>query len=541
MAAPSIFDELSPADLGLPAKFSSFRPAQRQALDWLATAETTAERALGVLPVLAACMPTGVGKTAIGVSLARLLGAKAAYLVATKALQEQVLADFRPIGMVDIRGRSNYRCPNFGTCEVGSDHKITAYDQDGNPYKKSACSLYNTPGCRYSSAVEQARDADLVVTNYAYWLYSRMANRNALERDGKPVDLLISDEAHALEGQLTSFASVTLGAKDLGMIRFDTSGVLLADGSTTVQKWAAKKADKLADDPDLDSDEEKQSLLDRLRRIQAMDQNWVWQYDQGEHGQPGTSITFSPIRLPGYIRNLISGVPRVVMMSASLTDFAMRMLMPSDLAYAYRAWSAVFPPQNAPVYHIPTRKLSWKSTDEDYQAVIEQADQIISARDDRKGIIHTVSYARSKRALQYSAHSRRFIWNDDGAGLSSCLERFRASPPGTVLVTPSVGTGFDFPGEAAEYQIILKFPFPNEMDRVIKERCRQISGYRLWSAAQSIVQMCGRARRYAEDRSETFILDNAVRQLCGPEGKKMLPPGFRIFTVNQIPKAPPKL
>jgi Rad3-related DNA helicase len=389
--------------------------------------------------------------------------------------------------------------------------------------------------------VQRAKDADLVVTNYAYWLNVRRHNSCALENEyGRPVELLICDEAHALEGQLGSFAEVKIWASELGRHSFTRDGrmgqapdlhELEAD---TWRAWANNKIEEIgvlgaaADDDDKD-------LADRCTKILRMNSNWVWQFDSHGH------VTFQPIRLNGFMSGLTSGVPRVLLMSASLNEFTLKLLLPRDTPFDYRAWGQVFPPQNAPVYHIPCRKLTWRSSDEDYKAVIEQADQIIDQRCDRKGIIHTVSYARSKRALQYSRHGNRFIWNENGADLTSCLDRFRAMDAGAILVTPSVSAGFDFPGQACEYQIVLKFPFPNETERVVKERCSQIPGYRLWSAAQSIAQMCGRARRYEQDRSETFILDNSVRQLCGPEGKQFCPPGFRIFTVAKVPPAPPRI
>ena len=125
--------------------------------------------------------------------------------------------------------------------------------------------------------------------------------------------------------------------------------------------------------------------------------------------------------------------------------------------------------------------------------------------------------------------------------LQGCLERFSSCRTRYVLVTPSVEEGFDFPADQCEYQIVLKFPFPNETQRVIKERCAQIPGYRLHYAAQKIVQMRGRPIRSYHDRAETFILDNSVKQLSGPEGRSYLPSGFRVFTVNTVPKAPPKI
>jgi Rad3-related DNA helicase len=513
-AAESILDLISPLDLGLPPKFSEFRPPQRQALEWLQN-ECTHQ-------ISAACLPTGAGKTAIAVALAKLLGVKAVYLVATKALQQQVLNDFESMGMVDIRGRANYECPKYGNCERGIEEE---------------CRLYTTNQCAYSRAVERAKDAELVVTNYAYWLNARKFNSRALEREGRPVELLICDECHALESQLGSFAEIKIYTSEIGKRKpeVDSSGIMGEGALTTAwdwAEWAKYKIEELT--PSIDDDDE--DLLDRCLRILQMNSNWVWQFDSQGH------VTFEPVRVNAW--SLFSGVSRVLLMSASLNEFTLRLLLPTfnkESGYDYRAWGQVFPPQNAPVYHIPCRKLTWRSSDEDYRAVIEAADAIIDQRLDRKAIIHTVSYNRAERAIRHSRHSGRFIWNDGAIQLERALERFREAEAGAVLVTPSVGAGFDFPGEACEYQIILKFPFPNETERVVKERCTQIPGYRLWSAAQSIVQMCGRARRYHEDRVENFILDNSVRQLCGPEGKSYCPPGFRIFTVKAAPPPPPRI
>lgn len=507
-AAHSIFDSMTPSDLGLPPKFVSFRLPQRQALGWL-TDECEH-------PVSAASIPTGVGKTSLAVAYARLLGVKAVYLVATKALEAQVLSDFSSMGMVNVHGRANYTCPNYGDCDKGADHK---------------CSLAQTESCPYSRQVNLAADSDLVVTNYAYYLWSKGVRNKAFEGTG----LLICDEAHALEHQLGSFASVKLYTRELTGIRRDESmyGVMLNEEDPW-KTWAMTRVAKL-EQKGGKRDEDEDDLLDRLRKITRMHSNWVWQFDDRGH------CSFEPVRVAAYTRGLLSSVSRVLMMSASLSEFALKLLMPSDTYYDYRAWPPVFPQQNSPVYHIPTVKLSWKSTDEDYRQVIEKMDEIIDNRLDRKGVIHTVSYGRAERALLHSRHAERFFRNKDAAGLQRSLEQFRTAPPGHFLVTPSVEEGFDFPESEAEVQIVLKFPFPNETQRVVKERCAQIPGYRLHHAAQKIVQIRGRAVRSDTDRAELFILDNAVRQLCGPEGRSYCPPGFRIFTVNDVPPAPPKI
>lgn len=513
MMRESIFTQLTPADLHLPSKFDRFRHTQSDALEWLYESES---------PICAACLPTGSGKTALAVALSRLLACKTVYLVATKALEQQVLRDFESMGMVNVHGRANYRCPNYGNCANG-------YDED--------CSLSGTTGCNYTIAVDHARNAQIVVTNYAYWLHARRSSGNALELDGCPVELLICDEAHAIESQLSGYASVKIYLSEHKLPEpnrpYSKSGQM-SDEEPETKSWKsfAKNVVSLLVDS---TDDDDKDLVDRCRRILRMSGNWVWQFDDKGH------VTFEPVHLLAFTKSLFSGVPRVLLMSASLDKFTCRLLLPSDMAFDYRAWQSSFPPANAPVYHIPTVKLSWKSTDEDYQAIVRAMDAIIDRRLDRKGIIHTISYARTKRALQYSNHAGRFIWNDNVASLQNRLGQFRASPPGSLLATPSAEEGFDFPADECEYQIILKFPFPNETQRVIRERCNQIPGYRLHYATQKIVQMRGRPIRSPTDRAETFILDNAVAQMTGHEGKSYCPPGFRMFTVAKVPPAPPRM
>ena len=517
MAHSGILDGLSPSDLGMPAKFQSFRRSQTEALEWLNIAPS---------PIQAGCLPTGSGKTLLAMSHSSICDAKTVYLVSTKALQDQIVSDFGgpSTAVRDVRGRANYRCPNYVRCGDGIDND---------------CSLHTTLGCPYTAAVDEANRAAVVVTNYAYWLYARSYNAKALEF-GRPVGLLICDEAHALVDELSSFVGVRFSAAEMGKHAFPRDGIMESDAVMDWANWASAKAtkckrqmDRINDKKDLDY-QAAEDLFQRCAKIQLMNDNWVWQFDDG-------AVAFEPIHVAPYTKRLFAGVRRILIMSATLNEYALKLLLPTGTEYDYRAWHSVFPPQNAPIYHIPTLKLTWRSTDEDYKTLLERADQIIGSRSDRRGIIHTVSYGRARRALQHSAYRHRFVWNETAGELPRAVERFRSGPVGSVLVTPSVSTGFDFPGADCEYQICLKFPFPNETQRVVKERCKRIPGYRLWSAAQEFVQMCGRARRYDTDRCETFCLDNSVAQLSGPEGRSYLPPGFRIWRTETIPPRPPKL
>jgi hypothetical protein len=287
-------------------------------------------------------------------------------------------------------------------------------------------------------------------------------------------------------------------------------------------------------------------IWDKWVRIAGMDSNWVWELSPAQLRNGGSYnrqryVTFSPIWPGRYSEALFSGVQKIILLSATLRPYTLRLLGIKESDVDFREWPAVFSPNRGMVYHVPTAKLTWKAKDEDYKKILDRVDEIIGGRLDRKGIIHTVSYDRASKILAGSRYAAHIFSNSNGRGANESVESFRRAKAPAVLVSPSFSTGFDFPGDLCEYQIILKTPYPNTNSRVIKERCES-NDYRMYAAAQELVQMCGRARRYEEDRSETIIVDNGVSWLLSPGGgKKFLPGWFRVWTVQKVPNPPPKL
>jgi Rad3-related DNA helicase len=146
---PLDLSDFTPAMLGLPEKFEEFRPAQIEAIEWVAEQFDSGKRFVGV------CLPTGAGKTLFGMGLSKALGARTAVLTVTKGLQEQYKRDFPKL--VDIRGKENYECagkpPN--RCKYG-------------PHE--GCNLAGDLGCVYESARWEAKNAQAIITNYSYWV-----------------------------------------------------------------------------------------------------------------------------------------------------------------------------------------------------------------------------------------------------------------------------------------------------------------------------------------------------------------------------------
>ena len=80
--------------------------------------------------------------------------------------------------------------------------------------------------------------------------------------------------------------------------------------------------------------------------------------------------------------------------------------------------------------------------------------------------------------------------------------------PPALLVSPSIGTGYDFPYEDCQYQIIGKLPFPDTRSAVMKERCKEDKEFQHYFTMMQLVQMCGRGMRAEDDICENLIIDD---------------------------------
>lgn len=549
MNTNSFLLDLSPqTDLGLPKKFTSLRPAQADAIEWAAYETQTAKTAMS--------LPTGAGKSGIAVGLANLLGVKAVYLVGSRGLQDQVGTEMSEIGMVDVRGKQNYTCTylNKGmkvpkwTCADGADED---------------CPEIVTGRCGHTKAITKGTESRLALSNYPCWLKNRQYNQGFLGQedmdDPGPVRLLICDEAHSLPAIIGDHLKVEVRHND-ELLPVDGKRPMTGDkdwpaGLMPAPVWSTWAVERLislkaeqsrmvdtqpntAMGAALARKDDRYRYLEELKgkcnQISKMDANWVWQ--AGPSG-----VVFEPIWPGKYTGVLWSGIDRVLLLSATLRPYTMGLLGLGAGTYDFREWPAVFQPGRSPVYHIPTVKLTYRSTDNDYANIVARMDEIISGRQDRKGIVHSVSYGRARRIVEASTFRAKMLFNENGKDAASVASKFRQAPPGTVLVSPSYSTGWDFPGTDAEYQVVLKVPFPDTSSRVMKERCKS-GDYRMYCAVQDLVQMCGRGMRHAQDRCENFVIDDSVGWARGKgDWHGFAPSHFKVHTVGKVPAPAPKL
>jgi Rad3-related DNA helicase len=258
---------------------------------------------------------------------------------------------------------------------------------------------------------------------------------------------------------------------------------------------------------------------------------------------------------------LFNHAGKVLLISATVTHHTMSLLGLEPGQYEYLEMPSQFPPAASPVYYIPTVAMHQGMSYADEMAMYSRIDEIVTAMGPRKGIIHTVSYARAEQiASSCRTRGAMILHERGGAGVQAGIEMFRAGSGPSVLVSPALTMGFDFAGEACEYQILVKLPFPDSSNHITRartaadlqrpntdqgrERKRLGTDYLDYAVSQVLIQACGRGMRSAEDRCMTFILDDnwrwwrwrAERGGCFPWWFRRL-----LKTSNRVPPPLPKV
>lgn len=520
-------------ELGASKQFDNWRPFQ---VDAITRSMDSSKR------FIALCMPTGTGKSIVAVGQAVLSGAKTIYLTSTKGLQNQLLHDFASIGLVDIRGQSNYPCIEYKRFDVPSSTTV-----DYAPCHAGLKCPSRESDCHYFKALRTAKDEQvrLVVTNYSYWILQNMFGGGL-----GSFDFMVCDEAHETVQEVCSVLSTTVHKFEVeavlgsafppangGLVRWKPwAGGLekkldyeigtiklkvqsLMDSGQTAE--AGKEAKKLRDRKDLQR---------RLNVIASAKGDWVAEMQ-------GTSMTWDPVWPQGYAEEILFlHVPKVMLTSATIMPKTLGLLGLNPTDYDFMEYPSTFHKSRRPVYRVPTVRLNKNSTDEDYRTWIQRMDQIIGPRLDRKGIAHTVSYKRRDYVMEHSEFREHMI-SHNSKNARAIVDAFKSAKAPCILVSPSMDTGYDFPGDLCRFMIVGKLPWPDTRAKVMAARKDMDPEYMSYLTMQTLVQMSGRGMRAEDDWCEVLVLDDSIGWFMKVNGG-MAPKWFKeaIQWVSTIPE-----
>jgi len=524
--------------LGLPEKFQQFRPNQELMLDFLMRQTQR---------VKAACMPTGSGKSLVYVVYALIRKIPTAFVTMTRGLQDQLIEDFACVGMVDLRGRSNYDCglrPDY-SCEQGAAVQ---------------CPLIGTSQCPRSAAEIKAATSMLVTTNYDKWITSKKVGMGL-----QHIKQVVFDEGHVGPEAIAKAMQITLHYKEIeetlglefpGYPDFNDIRVwkpwaretkvrvqeeirtvhssIMAAGASAKKSWI-KHYNHMR-------------LLNRRLNVVATSNpdNWIVEEVDDE------GFVFDPI-WPGVYgeSSLLMGIDNIVITTATMVRKTLHDMGIGKGRYErliYLGWETEnyafmeadtdFNPADCPIYYMPTQFVDDRHPDRSMLWL--RMDQWLAARQDRKGIIHTVSHERRREILANSRFRDYMIWNEEKELAAEKVVEFKNSDVG-FLLSPSVGTGYDFPGRQCEHTFMAKIPFAPP-SKIMKAREAQDREYRSYQAFQKMIQAFGRGARFKGDRCEGLIPDDNMQWFIHKFGHLATRSFHRVYrVVNRLPPPPPRM
>jgi len=391
--------------------------------------------------------------------------------------------------------------------------------------------------CFAEKAKEQARKADIVITNHALLSIDAFENRTVLPEH----DVVIVDEAHELPARVTGAAGDELSpqmveraakrarrfvdddhADDLidasdalraalegtreGRIEAANGPVLEAaglvrDAARSVYSDLNKKSDDKDDDPDGAKRQSKgavKEIFDVAERVAALsDLDVVWLVDRDRFGR---ELRIAPLTVAGLLRELVLKDRTVVLTSATLTlggdfDAIARQvgLRPADKLDA----DAEVP--EASDDESETAPLPWRGLDVgspfeyEKQAILyvakhlppphrdglgkkqfeEIVDLITAAGGRTLGLFSSRRAAEAATAAVREATDLKVLCQGD-AQLGELSREFVEDPETSLFGTLSLWQGIDVPGSTCNLVIIDRVPFPRPDEPLMSARQRAV-------------------------------------------------------------------
>lgn len=526
------------------------RPEQEQAIEAALKAFLENDKKFFILEA-----GTGVGKSAIGLTLARVLNerlshteefARGSYFLTTqRVLQEQYENDFgHPNGkMTSVYSSKNYQCEYHkkNDCRT-SQQMLRTEDKSSRFFKKC------TADCLYKREKKLFLESPESVTNFPYFIMESTYSGKITPRN-----FLVVDEAHNAESVLTKFVEISVSQYFCDkVVKCKWPGKITP---VAFYKWLRDVYNPKLQKQILYFEQQLENLglKSRVKDLAAIalkydmlkshsnkltlfledysSDNWVMEV--GETEKRGyVRVTYRAIDVSKYAETYLFRMGRkVLLMSATILNakgFAKSMGIAED-DYDSISIASPFPVENRPIIHANIGSFSAKVIDFTLPRAKDAVKAILAEHKGEKGIIHCHTYkianylkrtVRSKRILTHNSDNRDEI-----------LHKHITSKEPTVLLTPSMTEGVDLKGDASRFQIIVKVPYPYLGDPIIRKRMNKNEKWYPMQTAMTIVQAYGRSVRSMDDSAVTYILDSDWKRFYR-QNKDVFPAGFHECLVK---------
>ncbi len=497
------------------------------------------------------CVPTGVGKSHIGVTVAKSLGTSFV-ITAQKILQDQYTDDFAFI--YSMKGKSNFPCINlYDTSQISYDMarndpqllcnmgqcsweenvggkkktiyckhkpKLESFTKHNMRTEQEKIAEPDEQKCYYYNQKFQALLSTHALFNYASYFQTRLYPQGIEELLNR--DCIIADEAHEIEDQIIGYIGYDIRPKTLEDVRMN-----LHDYITNTTDGVLELLDILGDEYTreirrLQNAEDKRYQTYKKRRDKIDDikyeikdnpDNFVIQENKDVSGDI-TSISIKPISIGKYTKQFFDR-PTQIFMSATINKmmFCRTMSIPEEQCAYIEVEQSPFPVGHRTIQFHNIRKLNYHSTEDDYNTVYEKAKEILKFYDKEKGLILTTTKKHCSDIAE-KLGCRIVIAHEGVQGKrEKILELHKNTKKPDVLVSPSFWYGVDLKDDLSRFQIILKAPYPSMADKRTKVKSERDPLWYQNKALEKLLQGFGRSIRSENDYAETHVLDESCYTL----------------------------
>jgi len=479
---------------------------------------------------------TGVGKSAVGLTLGRILNSKMSandeyergsyFLTTQKVLQAQYENDFGPPSgnMRSVHSSANYKCGwhKENDCRTSQQMLRTAK-------KSSGFFKHCTGKCGYKESKKLFLESNESVTNFPYFI-----TESTYSGKITPRNFLVVDEAHNAESVLSKFVEVSVSQyfcervvkckwpdkitpahfyKWINDVYYPKlqSQILYFEKRIEQLGLSGRVKDLASISLKYDMLSGHSNKLEMFLKDYSKD-NWVMEKQESEK-RGYIKVVYRAIDVSKFAEMYLFRMgKKVLLMSATIlnADGFARSLGIDKNDYDAISIASPFPVKNRPVFEVNVGSMSAKMINETLPKLKNAVQAILDEHPDQKGIIHCHTY-RIARYLKYNLKSRKYsnrLLVHDSHNRDETLRKHMTSKDPTVLLSPSMTEGVDLKGDLSRFQIICKVPYPYLGDPIIRKRMAKNSMWYPMKTAMGIVQSCGRSVRTSDDTAITYILDS---------------------------------
>lgn len=480
---------------------------------------------------------TGVGKSAIGLTLAKFLqeklkkddsfGRGSYFLTTQKILQSQYENDFGngKGDMKSIYSSSNYKCKYYAQNDCRTTlEMMRSMDSSQNPGLFKCCG----GGCNYKLAKKDFLESSESVTNFPYFLTEATFSGGITPRR-----VLVIDEAHNAENVLSKFVEISVSqyfaekivkcqwpdkVTPVNFVRW-IMNVYYPKLQSQIMHFE-KQIEELglkSKIKDLASVATKYDMMkghsDKLQKfLKDYDpDNWVMEKQETEK-KGAERIVYRAIDISGYAEEYLFRLgQKIILMSATIlnADAFAKSLGIKKGDYDAISIPSPFPKENRPIIAANIGFMTAADIDKTLPKMKSAIEEILKAHPNEKGIVHTHTYkiANYLKSNIKGSLSKRILIHDSN-NRDEILKKHLTSKEPTILISPSMTEGVDLKGDLSRFQILCKVPYPWLGDPIVKKRMYKYPEWYPLQTAMSIVQSIGRSIRNEKDTAVTYILDS---------------------------------